>query len=78
MLRLLSKFSAGLDFPCEGEVIALRGTDGFVLWKAKLQSGVTDINCEDIDVNKDGQKDCIVSGKHGTFVAINSKSGACQ
>ena len=53
----------------------MRGTDGYVMWKTKMQSGVTDINCEDIDVNRDGQKDCIVSGKHGTFSAVNSKTG---
>ena len=53
----------------------MRGTDGYVMWKAKMQSGVTDINCEYVDVNRDGQKDCIVSGKHGTLSAVNSKTG---
>ncbi len=75
VLGLTTSCVAGLDFPCEGELMALRGTDGYVLWKTRLQSGVTDLNCVDVDVDRDGTPDCIASGKHATFSAVNSKTG---
>ncbi len=56
-------------------MIALRGTDGYELWHVRTRASISEITCDLLDVNKDGHKDCIVSGKHGTLVAINIKTG---
>ncbi|XP_062612020.1 protein FAM234B-like [Saccostrea cucullata] len=67
--------SIGLKVPCAGGVIALRGYDGKLLWKVDVYSEVFAINCHGIDVNKDGTYDCLASGRLGTLVAIDPKTG---
>lgn len=64
-----------MSYPCLGHLFAIRGTDGEVLWKTFTKSAVIFINCEDFDVNKDGQKDCIVTGRRATLQAVNPKNG---
>lgn len=56
-------------------VLALRGTDGHELWRIMTYSGVTDLECDMLDVNSDGRKDCIVTGKMGTVMAIDTRNG---
>ena len=41
----------------------------------RTYSGVTDLKCEEIDVNNDGRKDCIATGRMGTVLAICIKNG---
>ena len=65
----------GMEVPCAGAVIALRGHDGKMLWKVKSYSEVFALNCHGIDVNKDGTKDCIATGRLATIQAINPKNG---
>lgn len=67
--------SVDMKAPCAGKVVALRGYDGKLLWKVDVYSEVFAINCHGIDVNKDGTKDCLASGRLGTLVAINPKNG---
>ena len=66
---------AGMQTPCAGAVVALRGYDGKLLWQAVTYAEVFEINCNHVDVNKDGTKDCIVSGRLGTINAIDPKTG---
>lgn len=67
-----------MSYPCLGHLFAIRGTDGEVLWKTFTKSAVIFINCEDFDVNKDGQKDCIVTGRRATLQAVNPKNGMLE
>lgn len=66
-----------MEYPCAGEVIALRGYDGKELWTSSTRSASIFMNCEDFDVNKDGIKDCIVSGRQSTVQAIEPRTGTC-
>lgn len=68
-------FFSDLEYPCVGHLLALRGTDGSVIWKAPVKLELIFINCEEFDVNLDGQKDCIVTGRQSTLQAIDSKTG---
>ncbi|XP_064624748.1 uncharacterized protein LOC135486131 isoform X2 [Lineus longissimus] len=65
----------GLEAPCLGQVIALRGSDGQVLWNISVTAEIFLFNCEGIDINKDGMKDCIGGGRMGSLVAFNPKNG---
>ncbi|XP_041362611.1 protein FAM234B-like [Gigantopelta aegis] len=64
-----------LSAPCVGLLIALRGYDGKELWRSPTHSGVLFVKCNEIDVNQDGQPDCIVTGRHGTTQAVDIRTG---
>ena len=64
--------------PCAGAVIALRGRDGKLLWKANAYAEVFEILCHGIDVNKDGIDDCIVTGRLAELRAINPLNGKAE
>ncbi|XP_067662183.1 protein FAM234B-like isoform X2 [Haliotis asinina] len=64
----------GLIYPCVGFVLALRGTDGKELWRIPTRSEVMLMMC-DIDVNLDGAKDCIVTGRQSTVQAVDLRKG---
>ena len=53
----------------------MKGTDGSVIWETRVKLEVIFINCEDFDVNLDGQNDCIVTGRMSTLQAVDSKTG---
>lgn len=77
ILRMLSYKTAGLSLPCAGAVIALRGRDGKLLWKADAYAEVFELLCHGIDVNGDGVDDCIVTGRLAELRAINPRNGKC-
>lgn len=56
-------------------VLLIVGSSGKVGWFTRENRIPTDINCNLIDVNKDGQKDCIVSGADGLLAALNPLTG---
>lgn len=56
-------------------VLLIVGNSGKVGWYKRENRIPTDINCKLIDVNKDGQKDCIMSGTEGLLAALNPLSG---
>ncbi|CAC5409294.1 unnamed protein product [Mytilus coruscus] len=58
----------GLEAPCYGNIYALRGTDGTLLWNMKTTTTALFLNCVDFDVNLDGQIDCIASGRFGSVI----------
>ncbi|KAK0055957.1 protein ITFG3-like isoform X1 [Biomphalaria pfeifferi] len=67
--------SKGQSYPCGGLVMALRGYDGQDIWKSSTRSFTLDTFCGDIDVNKDGLADCIITGRHSTCQAVERRSG---
>lgn len=56
-------------------VLLIVGNSGKVGWYTREERIPTEINCHLIDVNKDKQKDCIVSGSAGFLAALNPLSG---
>ncbi|XP_049869128.1 protein FAM234A [Pectinophora gossypiella] len=56
-------------------VLLIVGNSGKVGWYTRESRIPTEINCHLIDVNKDKQKDCIVSGSEGLLAALNPLSG---
>ncbi|XP_045211867.2 uncharacterized protein LOC123563244 [Mercenaria mercenaria] len=67
--------SKGEPYPCMANVIALNGHDGSQLWSMKVRSEIFVMNCEDFDINKDGKKDCIGTGRSGQIAAFNPYKG---
>ncbi|XP_033726834.1 uncharacterized protein LOC117316365 [Pecten maximus] len=65
----------GEEYPCVGYLYALRGYDGEVLWRERVYSSVTLINCADFDVDKDGYKDCILCGRPAGVQAVSTRTG---
>ena len=64
-----------MKLPCAGAIVALRGKDGKLLWKADTYSEIFELLCHSIDVNQDGTDDCIATGRLGDMRAINPKNG---
>ncbi|CAG9786304.1 unnamed protein product [Diatraea saccharalis] len=56
-------------------VLLIVGNSGKVGWYTRENRIPTEINCHLIDVNRDGQKDCIISGSEGLLAALNPLSG---
>ncbi|KAJ2946123.1 hypothetical protein O0L34_g5049 [Tuta absoluta] len=56
-------------------VLLIVGNSGKVGWYTREGRIPTEINCHLIDVNKDKQKDCIVSGSEGLLAALNPLYG---
>ncbi|KAL0841027.1 hypothetical protein ABMA28_014795 [Loxostege sticticalis] len=56
-------------------VLLIVGNSGKVGWYTRDNRIPTEINCHLIDVNRDNQKDCIVSGSEGLLAALNPLSG---
>ena len=73
----LSSFS-GETFPCTGRLVALRGYDGKELWTIRIASDPFEINCHNIDIDKDGKPDCIACGRRGLAVAFDPRKGKVE
>jgi hypothetical protein len=58
-----------------GNIIAVSGINGSQLWSLKTRSEVFAMNCEDFDINKDGTKDCVVTGRTGQISAFDPYKG---
>lgn len=56
-------------------VLLIVGNSGKVGWYTRETRIPTEINCGLLDVNRDGQKDCLVSGSEGLLAALNPLSG---
>lgn len=56
-------------------VVLIVGNSGKVGWFTRESRIPTDINCHLIDVNRDKQNDCLVSGTEGLLAALDSVSG---
>lgn len=75
---LLTHSLLGLSYPCIGEIIALRGVDGTELWRTAVGGQIFEMNCGQIDVNKDGIPDCLAAGRLGTLLAFDYRNGQCS
>ncbi|CAK1547035.1 unnamed protein product [Leptosia nina] len=56
-------------------VLLIVGNTGKVGWYTRESRIPMEINCNLLDVNKDAQKDCIISGTEGLLAALNPLSG---
>ncbi|VVD04493.1 unnamed protein product [Leptidea sinapis] len=56
-------------------VLLIVGNSGKVGWYTRETRIPTDINCHLLDVNRDMQDDCIVTGTEGLFAALKPLSG---
>lgn len=65
----------GKEYPCIGNLIALNGHNGSQLWSLKIRAEAFALNCEDFDINKDGKKDCIATGRKGLIAAFDPYEG---
>lgn len=65
----------GVAYPCGGELVAVRGYDGKQLWRLSTKSSILYIHCDQLDVDQDGQFDCLVSGYHATLHAVDPRKG---
>ena len=61
--------------PCSGLVYGIRGYDFKVLWSFRVKQSIFALVCDMIDLNKDGQRDCIGAGRQGTVVAFDPRVG---
>ena len=67
--------SAGEGPTASYGLLALRPEDGAELWRQVLKAKPHKHDCNLLDVDQDGLKDCIVVGHQGLFAAINPKTG---
>ncbi|GFO47676.1 hypothetical protein PoB_007418100 [Plakobranchus ocellatus] len=67
--------NSGSEYPCGGELLALRGFNASSLWRCSARSTIKYIGCGALDVNGDQIVDCIVAGRHATLQAVDAKSG---
>lgn len=51
------------------------GKDGSLLWEIPTRGEIFELVCPAIDVNLDGSEDCFASGRLGTFIAFDPRSG---
>ena len=61
--------------PCAAKIVAMDGQLGAQFWQKGVNFPAFAIRCE-LDVNGDGEKDCLVTGRGGGFVAIDRKDGS--
>ena len=64
-----------VPYPCAGRIVALRGYDGVELWRMRTFGTTFEINCNNIDVDRDGKLDCIATGRLGMAVAFDPRLG---
>ena len=67
--------NTGKTPPCIGLILALRGTDGSELWRLNTRAAIFELNCGKIDVNSDGQMDCLAAGRMATIMAFDPRTG---
>lgn len=58
-----------------GVVMAVDGHTGASIWNISTYSEIFELNCGNIDINKDGRKDCLGAGRLGSFIAFDPYSG---
>ena len=61
--------------PKEFGLLALRPTDGAEVWRRRLAGQPRKHDCNLVDLNGDGKKDCLVIGEGGLLTAIDPYSG---
>lgn len=59
---------------CVGRVVALDGRNGATVWSREVHFPAFAIRCE-LDLDRDGATDCLVSGRISGFVALSGVDG---
>ena len=61
-------------YPCYGGLLALDGKTGQELWRHYTMHEIYGVNCNG-DLDTDGVRDCLISGRAGVFQAVSGKTG---
>ena len=59
-----------------GVVMAVDGKTGESLWNMSTYNEIFELNCGNIDINKDKKMDCLGAGRKGSFVAFDPRNGS--
>ncbi|XP_065088687.1 uncharacterized protein LOC135710127 [Ochlerotatus camptorhynchus] len=59
---------------CGGGLLALNGINGDTLWQKWTSFTIFSLKCT-IDINADGQNDCVAAGRGGLILAVNGRDG---
>ncbi|XP_072049659.1 LOW QUALITY PROTEIN: uncharacterized protein [Amphiura filiformis] len=60
--------------PCFGGILALDGRTGEMLWNYRTKQEIFALNCN-VDIDKDGVKDCLGAGRTGLFMLVSGATG---
>lgn len=61
-------------YPCYGGLLALDGKTGQEIWRHYTMHEIYGVNCNG-DLDTDGVRDCLVSGRGGVFEVVSGKTG---
>lgn len=61
-------------YPCHGGLLALDGKTGQEIWRHYTMHEIYGVNCNG-DLDTDGVRDCLISGRAGVFQAVSGKTG---
>ncbi|XP_055547055.1 uncharacterized protein LOC129731241 [Wyeomyia smithii] len=64
----------GLTDMCGGGLMALNGLNGDTMWQRWTSFTIFSLKCA-IDINSDGQSDCVAAGRGGLILAVDGKKG---
>ena len=73
--RCVKNHNPGVFDYCGGGVAAFDGGTGQLLWYSPAYMEVFALKCGGIDVNRDGQEDCLAAGRVGVLYAIDTRDG---
>lgn len=62
-------------YPCYGGLLALDGKTGQEIWRHYTMHEIYGVNCNG-DLDTDGVRDCLISGRAGVFEAVSGKTGS--
>jgi hypothetical protein len=67
--------SLNVETPCSGAVYGIRGYDFSILWSFRVKQSIFELVCDEIDLDDDGYRDCIGTGRQATLVAFDPRNG---
>ncbi len=67
--------SLNVEEPCSGTVYGIRSYDFTILWSFRVKQSIFELVYDGIDINNDGYRDCIGSGRQATLVAFDPRNG---
>jgi len=67
--------SLNVETPCSGTVYGIRGYDFSILWSFRVKQSIFELVCDKIDIDDDGYRDCIGTGRQATLVAFDPRNG---
>lgn len=67
--------SLGVEYPCSGSILGVRGYDFKIIWKMSIKQSIFELMCDTVDLDGDGKVDCIGAGRQGTLIAFDPRRG---